>query len=119
MSSRDVEDAPSGEFQENSYVSRQGEKAEPIPVQADSDKIEDPIDPNMADTDVQLGMKLVLPPNDANPLTAVTTERDDAEAIDKTNIVKERTRGAGKPGGTYREPGDEEGLPDDTGRSSN
>ncbi|KAM5351141.1 hypothetical protein ACJ41O_003864 [Fusarium nematophilum] len=100
MSSRDVEDAPSGEFQENSYVSRQGEKAEPIPVQADSDKIEDPIDPNMADTDVQL-------------------ERDDAEAIDKTNIVKERTRGAGKPGGTYREPGDEEGLPDDTGRSSN
>ena len=43
--------------------------------------------------------------------------RDDNEAIDKSNILDERTRGA-KPMGTYKEPGDTEGLPDDTGRSN-
>ena len=38
-------------------------------------------------------------------------ERDDKEAIDKSNIIKgDRTRHA-KPAGTYKEPGDEEGLP--------
>jgi hypothetical protein len=36
--------------------------------------------------------------------------RDDNEAIDESNIVDGRTRGA-KPSGGYREPGDEEGLP--------
>lgn len=44
-------------------------------------------------------------------------ERDDAEAIDTDNILDERTRGAG-PSEGYREPGDEEGLPSDTGRSA-
>ena len=44
--------------------------------------------------------------------------RDDAEAIDRDNILDERTRGAGKPRGTYTEPGDEEGLPADDGTSS-
>lgn len=43
--------------------------------------------------------------------------RDDAEAIDTDNIIDSRTRGA-KPAGGYKEPGDEEGLPDDTGVSS-
>jgi hypothetical protein len=48
------------------------------------------------------------------------TERDDKEAIDKSNIIDDRTRGA-KPVATYREPGDTEGLPEDpedTGRSA-
>jgi hypothetical protein len=35
-------------------------------------------------------------------------ERDDREAIDKSNIVEGRTRGATKKAGTYAEPGDEE-----------
>lgn len=39
----------------------------------------------------------------------ITAERDDKEAIDKSNIVEERTRGA-KPTGQYREPSDTEGL---------
>ena len=43
--------------------------------------------------------------------------RDDADAIDESNIIGGRTRGA-KPSGGYREPGDEEGLPSDTGVSS-
>jgi hypothetical protein len=40
----------------------------------------------------------------------VRIARDDTEAIDQSNIIDERTRGAGKSG-MYREPGDEEGLP--------
>ncbi|KAF5245478.1 hypothetical protein FANTH_7311 [Fusarium anthophilum] len=100
MSSDGLQDAPSAEFQDDSYVSRPGEKEQPIPVQSDSDRVEDPIDGEQADTDAQL-------------------ERDDKDAIDESNIIEERTRGAAQPSGTYQEPGDEEGLPNDTGRSSN
>lgn len=39
------------------------------------------------------------------------TERDDKDAIDESNIVDGRTRGAAKQTGGYAEPGDEEGLP--------
>lgn len=49
------ENAPTGDVEDNSYISRQGTKHEPLPVQADSDRIEDPIDPNTADSDEQLG----------------------------------------------------------------
>jgi len=56
-----------------------------------------------------------------NPKTADSDQelvRDDEEAINPSNIIKERTRGA-KPVGAYREPGDEEGLPGpDDGTSS-
>lgn len=45
-------------------------------------------------------------------------EKDDADAIDKSNIMEGRTRGAAKDKGGYREPGDEEGIPDDEGSSS-
>ncbi|RGP72342.1 hypothetical protein FLONG3_6826 [Fusarium longipes] len=95
----DLENAPSASFEDNSYVSRPGEKEQPIAVQADSDRVEDPIDAETADTDAQL-------------------ERDEKDAIDKSNIIEERTRGATQPGGTYEEPGDEEGLPTDDGTSS-
>ncbi|PFH63215.1 hypothetical protein XA68_16654 [Ophiocordyceps unilateralis] len=77
---------------ENDYVSRQGDKSE-IPVQADEATVEDPIDENTANTDAQL-------------------ERDDNDAIDKSNIINQRTRHAGPKEG-YREPGDEEGIPVD------
>lgn len=49
--------------------------------------------------------------------TNTNVERDDKEAIDKSNILDERTRGAGPRRG-YREPGDEEGLPANDGTSS-
>ena len=52
----DLENAPSASFEENSYVSRPGEKDQPIAVQADSDRVEDPFDAEQADTDAQLGM---------------------------------------------------------------
>lgn len=50
-------------------------------------------------------------------LTNSYTAKDDADAIDQSNIVDGRTRGA-KPAGGYTEPSDEEGLgnPED-GRS--
>lgn len=38
-------------------------------------------------------------------------EADDTQAIDKDNIIDERTRGAAPEKGAYTEPGDEEGLP--------
>jgi hypothetical protein len=40
-----------------------------------------------------------------------TPEADEKNAIDQSNIIGERTRGAAKSSGTYQEPGDEEGLP--------
>ena len=39
-------------------------------------------------------------------------ESDETEAIDKSNIVDSRTRGAGKPSGIYQEP-DEEKIDED------
>ncbi|KAI3391450.1 hypothetical protein diail_7339 [Diaporthe ilicicola] len=63
-----------------------------VPVQDDSVPVEEGVDAATADSDAQL-------------------ERDDNEAIDTSNIVQERTRGAKPEPGSYREPGDEEGLP--------
>ncbi|KAL9111617.1 MAG: hypothetical protein Q9227_003890 [Pyrenula ochraceoflavens] len=88
--------ADSGDAVDNDYQSRTGQGD--IPVTKDDAQVEDPIDPNTADSDEQL-------------------VRDDNEAIDKSNIVDGRTRGA-KPSGGYREPGDDEGIPDDSGVSS-
>ncbi|PON27612.1 hypothetical protein TGAM01_v203379 [Trichoderma gamsii] len=70
-------------LQDDSYATQTNE---PVPVQSDNKGVEDPINASRADSDQQL-------------------EQDDKEAIDKSNIVDERTRGA-KPMGTYREPGD-------------
>ncbi|KAI8626724.1 hypothetical protein F5Y19DRAFT_478209 [Xylariaceae sp. FL1651] len=97
MSSYENE-APSGTVADDSYVSRPGHKNEQLPVVSDQDRVEDPIDANTVDSDEQLA-------------------RDDTEAIDTSNIVDERTRGA-KPRSGYREPGDEEGLPENDGTSS-
>lgn len=44
--------------------------------------------------------------------------KDDAEAIDPSNIIEGRTRGA-KPAGGYTEPSDEEGLPGPEDGTSN
>lgn len=46
-------------------------------------------------------------------------EKDEKDAIDKSNIINERTRGAAQAKGSLAEPGDEEGLPGaDDGTSS-
>merc|ERR1712134_203180 len=74
MSAENLQDAPAGEFQDNSYVSRSGNKSEPLPVQSDGDKIEDPVDENVADTDAQLGQSLL----DWNTAVLVTNYRNRA-----------------------------------------
>jgi len=91
------EEAPTGELDDSSYVSKDQKVA---PVVPDDAPVEDAYDDNTADTDAQL-------------------ERDEKDAIDKDNIIKDRTRHA-KPVDTYREPGDTEGLEqaEDTGRSA-
>ncbi|KAK4691754.1 hypothetical protein P7C71_g5314, partial [Lecanoromycetidae sp. Uapishka_2] len=81
---------------DNDYKSRTGQSH--IPVQADQAPVEDPINPATADSDEALA-------------------KDDADAIDESNIIGGRTRGA-KPSGGYTEPGDEEGLPSTDGTSS-
>lgn len=43
-------------------------------------------------------------------LLSLCAAADDKDAIDQSNIIGGRTRGAG-PSGGYAEPGDEEGLP--------
>lgn len=45
-----------------------------------------------------------------NTQTNSILEQDEKDAIDPSNTVESRTRGA-KPSGGYAEPGDEEGLP--------
>lgn len=91
------EEAPSGEIHDSSYVSK-GQKV--APVVSDDTPVEEAYDDATADTDAQL-------------------ERDEKDAIDKDNIIEDRTRHA-KPAATYREPGDTEGLEqaEDTGRSA-
>ncbi|KAK5991745.1 hypothetical protein PT974_07779 [Cladobotryum mycophilum] len=79
-------EAPEGQVKDNeSYLTS---KNEPVPVQGDSAQFEDPIKAESADSDKQL-------------------EQDDKEAIDKSNIMKDRTRGA-QPAGSYQEPSDDQ-----------
>ncbi|KAI1614956.1 hypothetical protein EDD37DRAFT_401593 [Exophiala viscosa] len=79
---------PTGDLNDDSYV-RSGDRT--IPVQKDSASIEDPIQPPTSNSDAQL-------------------EQDEKEAIDKSNIIKGRTRHA-KPVGSYSEGPDEDDLP--------
>jgi len=54
----------------------------------------------------------------ASTVTDNSTERDDKEAIDSSNILDgDKTRHA-KPKGGYAEPGDTEGLPENDGTSA-
>ncbi|KAL8655561.1 MAG: hypothetical protein Q9210_000811 [Variospora velana] len=80
---------PAGDSKDNDYASRTGQYQ--IPVQKDDAPVEDPINPDTADSDQTLA-------------------QDDKDAIDQSNVIGGRTRGA-KPSGGYAEPGDEEGLP--------
>ncbi|KAF2708200.1 hypothetical protein K504DRAFT_534838 [Pleomassaria siparia CBS 279.74] len=68
-----------GDAIDDDYVSRPGQNE--IKVQKDSAPVEDPIDPNTADSDAQLA-------------------KDDKDAIDSSNIVEGRTRGETKSKGS-------------------
>lgn len=106
------EQTPTGDYQDNDYVSRTGQST--IPVQRDETPVEaSPYDAETADSDQQLGMHncnhiFVTSESIVDPLYL---ERDEKDAIDSSNIIESRTRGATKQAGTYAEPGDDEGLP--------
>lgn len=53
-------DAPAGIAGDDDYTSRTGQKQAPIPVQSDNDLVEDPVDPDTADSDQQLGKHAYL-----------------------------------------------------------
>lgn len=48
-------DVPAGDSMDNDYTSRTGQKDASVPVQKDTDPINDPIDPATADSDETLG----------------------------------------------------------------
>ncbi|KOS21242.1 hypothetical protein ESCO_004556 [Escovopsis weberi] len=73
-------EAPEGQVRDASYATKQND---PVPVQSDDTEVDDPIKGEAADTDQQL-------------------ERDEKEAVDKSNIIHERTRGA-KPQASYKQ----------------
>ncbi|KIX08654.1 uncharacterized protein Z518_03311 [Rhinocladiella mackenziei CBS 650.93] len=79
-----------GDINDASYV-RPGEAT--IPVQKDTDPVEDPVKPPESNSDEQL-------------------EGDEKEAINQDNIIGQRTRAA-KPSGSYSEGLDEDELPSD------
>ncbi|RDL34997.1 uncharacterized protein BP5553_06928 [Venustampulla echinocandica] len=82
----------------NDYVNpRQG--GEPVPIIKDETEVDHPRERN-------------------KPNSSARLQDDDTEAINKGNILKGRTRHATKRSGTYTGPGDNEGIPDDNGRSS-
>ncbi|RYP47775.1 hypothetical protein DL769_011286 [Monosporascus sp. CRB-8-3] len=79
-------EVPEGQVQDDSFVLGADKKGESIPVVGDTAKVEDPIDAREADSDRQL-------------------ERDEKEAIDPSNVVKE-SRSKPAPG-SFKEPSDE------------
>ncbi|TGO23778.1 hypothetical protein BPAE_0122g00340 [Botrytis paeoniae] len=56
------------------------------------------------------------PGHKQDPIPVLKTA--DNVAVDKSNIIDDKTRHAAKSAETYREPGDNEGLPEDDGRSA-
>ena len=129
--SLDLPASGGGDTIDNSYASS---KNEPVPVLKDEEPVEQPNDAIDPDSDKALGklISLNLLPRYQQALMALVenkwnskrlilvAERDEKEAIDKSNILKgDRTRHATKPAGTYREPGDEEGLPGPDDGTSN
>ncbi|KAI1114748.1 hypothetical protein F5Y14DRAFT_450828 [Nemania sp. NC0429] len=90
----DIREAPTGQFDDDSYVSAKSDTAS-VPVVSDKAEVEDPVQPGQADSDQQL-------------------QRDEQEAIDKNNILDSRLRGNKPKKGAMREPDDRElGLVED------
>ncbi|KAL9128259.1 MAG: hypothetical protein Q9217_003021 [Psora testacea] len=109
-----------GDINDSSYA--HPETKGHIPVQSDTAPVEDPIDVSISNTDEQLGLWSLA------PLYCVSflyfnhsAAQDEKDAIDKSNIIGSRTRGA-KPTATgYSEGPDEDDLPQEameSGRSS-
>lgn len=55
------ENVPSGEFSDESYVSRPGQKQDPIPVTSDNAPVESGVNAETADSEEQLGEFSLFP----------------------------------------------------------
>lgn len=97
-------DVPTGDAKDNSYVSRTGQYE--VPVQSDDKPVEDPIDPNTADSDETLGMldevvTLIIQNPNANgviqprmtqtPLTKPTSSTAVLEELNRKEAIKNQT----------------------------
>jgi len=99
--------APEGIVQDDSYTTDDNDV---IPVVSDNAEVEEGYKSGQADTDTQLGKHhLAITIMDWIHDSHKLSERDEADAINESNIIKERTRHA-RPQGTYKEPSDEQGL---------
>ncbi|KAI1124822.1 hypothetical protein F5Y10DRAFT_21681 [Nemania abortiva] len=87
----DIQEAPTGQVNDDSYTTSggRGGNTDSVPVVNDNTAVEDPIATDTADSDKQL-------------------ERDEEEAIDKDNIIKDRLRDNKPKPGALREPSDSE-----------
>lgn len=108
--------------QDDTYVSRPGEKQDDIPVHADHADVETSVGAKTAHSEEQLGTYRIfllcsallsilngdLKRIERDSGLITVTARDGTEAIDESNVINERTRSA-----KSREPGDEEGLEDE------
>jgi hypothetical protein len=59
----DIPEAPTGQVNDDSYVTEGSNKREPIDVVSDEADIEDPVRPEDADSDQQLGMPFFSSPS--------------------------------------------------------
>jgi len=111
----DTDDIPQGgDTIDNTYASRLDQKQ--VAVLKDEAPVEQPNDARNPDSDEALGKCIYIL---TRPLLTSVLDQDEAEAIDKGNIVKGgRTRGATKPAGTYRDPEGEADLPANDGTSA-
>lgn len=107
-----------GNVYDSSYVSdTRPELRDQLPVQADQEDYDDPFQPPYSNSNEQLGMHyitLTWIEHDWRGANGASTEEDEKEAINKSNILEgDRTRHA-KPqsANRYNEGPDEEDLPD-------
>jgi hypothetical protein len=116
MQNTTTDDIPQGgDTVNNSYASRPDQKQ--VPVVKDETPVEQPNDARDPDSNEALGKHISILTRPL--LTFLILEQDEAEAIEKGNILKGgRTRGATKPAGTYQDPEGEEDLPAEDGTSA-
>jgi hypothetical protein len=95
---------PGGEPRDtSSYIT---DSKDTVPVQSDDAQIDDPKDDINEDSDQQLGIALHSTASLVIKKANNYIEQDEKDAVDKSNIIQGRTRGAHPKEGDYAEPSD-------------
>ncbi|KAK3989343.1 hypothetical protein QBC44DRAFT_396121 [Cladorrhinum sp. PSN332] len=125
---QDLDNLNAAIMDNNSYVSPPGHKNEPVPVISDSEARNEAEVEAQAQVNNSRSLGHRKNQNSAAQLDRNDDhDQDDLSTINTANILsdsksngngnKPATRGAGLEKGGYREPGDNEGLPENDGRS--